>query len=250
MQPDNLFDQETWLEDWSVASGSHSQVLRVRNGLTPLCLAHGDSQLRWCFPPTWQGLLAMRPGVRRISGTAKVLPMPTCLVKLQFFIDRGISRPSFTHQVPPLSELRECGKVGNSTSAIESWYIAQAWKNSTAYKVFSCMLRGDESYRLLEFLHEHAFGGEKLQDLAPVYGVSVSHFRRLCHQALGGTAKSELRDWRVARALLSMVEGAHSLTSVAYEHGYSSSSHFSKEIRDRVGVAPSSLVDITRLPSE
>jgi len=47
-----------------------------------------------------------------------------------------------------------------------------------------------------------------------------------------------------------MVEGAASLTDVALEFGYASSSHFSKEIRELVGVAPSSLIDITRLSSE
>jgi hypothetical protein len=105
VQADNLFDQETWLEDWNVASGSHTQVLRVRNGLTPLYLEHRDCQQQWCFPPGWQGLLAMRPGMRRISGSARLLPMPTCLVKLQFFIDRGASSPAQSLQGPPLSGL-------------------------------------------------------------------------------------------------------------------------------------------------
>ncbi|PXX53978.1 transcriptional regulator, AraC family [Pseudomonas sp. LAMO17WK12:I10] len=250
MQPDSLVDQETWLEDWDLAVGSHTQVLRVRNGLTPLCLAHRDSGLQWCFPPGWHGLLATRPGVRRLSGMAHVMPTPACLVKLQFFVDCGAARPLLNQQVQPLCGLRIDDTSETSAMEIESWYVTQAWKNSSVYKAFSCLLRESESYRLLQFLLEHASAGEKLQDLAPVYGVSVSHFRRLCHQALGGTAKSELRDWRVAKALLSMVEGAHSLTSIAYEHGYSSSSHFSKEIRDLVGVAPSHLVDIIRLSSE
>ena len=41
-----------------------------------------------------------------------------------------------------------------------------------------------------------------------------------------------------------------SLTDVALEFGYASSSHFSKEIRELVGFSPSSLADITDLSSK
>lgn len=41
-----------------------------------------------------------------------------------------------------------------------------------------------------------------------------------------------------------------SLTDVALEFGFASSSHFSKEIRDLVGYSPSSLADITHLSSK
>ena len=47
-----------------------------------------------------------------------------------------------------------------------------------------------------------------------------------------------------------MAEGPASLTDVALEFGYASSSHFSKEIRELVGIAPSSLIDITGLSGE
>jgi AraC-like DNA-binding protein len=38
-----------------------------------------------------------------------------------------------------------------------------------------------------------------------------------------------------------------SLTDVALEFGFASSSHFSKEVRELVGFAPSNLADITCL---
>jgi AraC-like DNA-binding protein len=47
-----------------------------------------------------------------------------------------------------------------------------------------------------------------------------------------------------------MAEGTSSLTDVALGLGFASSSHFSTEIKEMVGTAPSSLVDITRLSSE
>ncbi|MEF9672999.1 AraC family transcriptional regulator [Pseudomonas sp. PCH446] len=47
-----------------------------------------------------------------------------------------------------------------------------------------------------------------------------------------------MRDWRTAKALLSMIGSECSLTDVALEFGYASSSHFSKEVRELLGVAP------------
>ena len=38
-----------------------------------------------------------------------------------------------------------------------------------------------------------------ITELAQRYGVSVSHFRRLCRQALGSAAKPALRGWRTGR---------------------------------------------------
>lgn len=63
------------------------------------------------------------------------------------------------------------------------------------------------------------------------YGVSYTHFRRLCSRALGGKAKSELRNWRMAQSLLNSVEGHENITQLAVNHGYSSPSHFSSEIK-------------------
>ena len=102
----------------------------------------------------------------------------------------------------------------------------------------------------MRFLLEQGTRSEKLTTLAQRYGVSVSHFRRLCHQALGSAAKPALRGWRTAQALLNMSLGDGSLTDVALEFGFASSSHFSKEIRELVGFTPSSLADITYLPGK
>ncbi|MGL6148964.1 MAG: helix-turn-helix domain-containing protein, partial [Plesiomonas sp.] len=77
-----------------------------------------------------------------------------------------------------------------------------------------------------------------------------SHFRRLCRHALGSAAKAELRDWRMARSLLDVVEGQENLTQVAIKHGYASSSHFSNEIRELLGVSPRGLSNIIQLASK
>lgn len=236
------------LEQWCAEAKSLDPAVRVLNSRQPLCLAHGDHTEQWCLPAGWKGLLAARPGLRVISGRAYVLPLPRLsLVKLQFFIDQAFPPARRTVGVPCVGMMREPDHHEPETArSLETWFIDQALQGASDYRRFAQLLRGGESYCLLGFLLEEGSKSAKLHDLASRYGVSVSHFRRLCHQALGGAAKPELREWRTARALLTMVERAHSLTDVALEFGYASSSHFSKDIRELVGVAPSSLIDITR----
>ena len=244
-------DSAVTLRHWCALVQSGEQVLRIRNGPDMLRLAHRENPASLCLPPGWQGLLVSRSGLQVLSGSGWVLPMSqTSLFKLQFFIDQGGVPGRRPARSEPWAVLGEGCSQGLAAPALESWYLTLALQGDVAYQAFAWHLRSSESYRLLGFLLEQGSGRQKLQDLAGRYGVSVSHFRRLCRQALGGAAKPELRGWRTARALLSMAEGAASLTDVALEFGYASSSHFSKEIRELVGVAPSSLIDITRLSSE
>lgn len=238
------------LERWSRQSQLTSKVIAITVGDQPLCVTDRDQAQPQVYPPGWQGLLAFRTGVTVIEGNARILPLMLAgLVKLQMFIDQAM--PSSVIQacqslaslvVPPDS--LSCDK------ALEHWYIARTLSGEPDAQVFAGLLRQGENYRLVHFLLMQGASSEKLGDLARRYGVSVSHFRRLCHHALGGAAKSEMREWRTAQALLAMTKGKQSLTDVALEFGFSSSSHFSKEIRKLVGVKPSSLIDITRLSSK
>ncbi|WP_338806798.1 helix-turn-helix domain-containing protein [Pseudomonas chlororaphis] len=239
------------LNDWCAEARLGEQILRIRTGCEALCLTHDESSVRWFLPPEWQGLLVLRPGLHVVGGDARLLPLSQInLIKLQLFIDRGADFTASAVRGEPWAALREDGVQDQKVAGLESWYLACALQGGKQYQAFAQQLRGSESYRLLGFLLEQGSSSEKLQDLALCYGVSVSHFRRLSRQAFGGCVKSGLREWRTAKALLSMAEGTGSLTDVAIEHGYASSSHFSKEIRELVGVAPSSLTDITRLLSE
>jgi len=187
-----------------------------------------------------------------VNGDAQIVaPNNGALVKLQVFIDQAM--PVVEHgRCLPLASLAVAPQVLSSEQTLRRWYISQTLAGSPESAAFARLLRQSESYRLVRFLLEQSAASEKLNDLARRYGVSVSHFRRLCHQALGGAAKPELREWRSAQALLSLAlsQGKSSLTEVALEFGFASSSHFSKEIRELVGVAPSSLIDITRLSSK
>ncbi|HGJ5897449.1 helix-turn-helix domain-containing protein [Arsenophonus apicola] len=72
------------------------------------------------------------------------------------------------------------------------------------------------------------------------YGVSETHFRRLCHQYLGLCGKKQLRSWRATSAILSIILKNKPLTNIALDYGFSSASHLSKEIKVIFGATPKS----------
>ena len=203
------------------------------------------------FPAGWEGLIAVSDTLKMSGGSVQVLPLcETLLVKLQVFIDLGDALTGPRSGLATWAMLPVACDIVRSHTALERWYIAQAMGGCPDYQAFADVLRHRESYGLVRFLLEQGTRSEKLTDLARRYGVSVSHFRRLCRQALGSATKPALRSWRTARALLNMSLQDGSLTDVALEFGFASSSHFSKEIRELVGFTPSSLADITYLPGK
>jgi AraC-like DNA-binding protein len=203
------------------------------------------------LPVGWQGLIALTHMPQISGGRLQVLPVCEApLVKLQAFIDLSDALCNQRTSQAPWATLPVDCDIVQSEKALERWHLEQVMAGGAAYQAFASVLRHNESYGLVRFLLEQGSHSEKLTDLAQRYGVSVSHFRRLCRQALGSAAKPALRGWRTARALLNMSLQDCSLTDVALEFGFASSSHFSKEIRELVGFSPSSLTDITHLPGK
>ncbi|KPA90820.1 MULTISPECIES: helix-turn-helix domain-containing protein [Pseudomonas] len=228
---------------------SAQRVSFVRAGDAGACLACDESMVGGYLPPGWQGLVVGRNALRVVSGDWCSAALPgTCLMKLQVFIDMGVTVERDRPCAQPWAVLPMPPAVSRSRACLERWYIERALRDDPDYRRFASVLRQSASYWLVRFLLEQGTASEKLIGLARRYGVSVSHFRRLCHQALGGAAKPELRDWRAAKALLRMIRGGGSLTDVALEYGYASSSHFSKEVRELLGVAPSRLLDLVEQP--
>ncbi|MGJ7515629.1 helix-turn-helix domain-containing protein [Pseudomonas baetica] len=222
-------------------------VLFLRVSESPACLVSQQFASTCWLPAGWEGLIAMS-GVVEVRGGVQALPIAQApLVKLQVFIDQGNALNDQRASEAPWAVLPVPGSTVQCQRPLERWYIEQAMIGGLAYQAFASVLRHTESYGLVRFLLEQGTHSEKLSTLAQRYGVSVSHFRRLCRQALGTAAKPALRGWRTAQALLNMSLQDGSLTDVALEFGFASSSHFSREIRELVGFTPSSLADISYL---
>ena len=119
----------------------------------------------------------------------------------------------------------------------ECWLIARVLGEGGRFRELLDFLLGQESYGVVRFLLCERAYPQSVAALAARYGVSQTHFRRLCRQALGCGLKRELRRWRAATAVLDVVEGRDNMTGVAMSNGFSSSSHFSSEIKDLFGIS-------------
>ncbi|WP_380178177.1 helix-turn-helix domain-containing protein [Kalamiella sp. sgz302252] len=191
-----------------------------------------------------QGILLLKSGaIKVISGEIKFTTLDfNRLAKLQVFVDKangggkGTEKASWSYLPVPM-------KKRPGAKELEYWLITQCMHNTPGIENFCAILRSSECYMIVHFLLNESRdnSGRRLQELCQQYGLSSSHFRRLTRKALGNSAKKELREWRLARALLEMYNEENNLTTVAMNHGYSSLSHFSNEVKEVIGVTPKRL---------
>ena len=105
-------------------------------------------------------------------------------------------------------------------------------------------IRNVESYWISHFLLSQVMNEDKESDshkignASKIYGVSESYFRKLCHHAFTRGPKKQLRLWRAAHSALQLIEKDNSISAIAGNNGYASSSHFSSEIKSLFGITP------------
>lgn len=105
-------------------------------------------------------------------------------------------------------------------------------------------IRSLESYWISYFLLSQMMDEDKEGDyqkisyVSKTYGVSESYFRKLCNDAFTQGPKKQLRLWRAAHSALQLIEKDNSISTIAGNNGYSSSSHFSYEIKTLFGITP------------
>ncbi len=123
-------------------------------------------------------------------------------------------------------------------SAFEGWFCSRVLEGDDALPPLLTVLRTQEAYKLVLFLLGAFDDGSSVAALAERYGVSTAHFRRLCRKIFGSGLKRKLRQWRAQNALHDVLSGDESLTTLAYQHGFSSSSHFAQEMKFHFGAGP------------
>lgn len=195
----------------------------------------------------WCGLLlADRTAITVLGGSLQYETVQVeCLIKLLAFLDEA-RRPTASVPKGPSADALSFPDLSpwRERRLCEAWFARQVMMSAMDVAPLLGFLRRTESYSLIRFLLAQSAMGEKLQNLCQQYGVSYSHFRRLCCHALGHSAKTDMRDWRMARALLEVAGSHESLTEIALRHGYSSSSHFSSEVKGLTGRSPRELTGL------
>lgn len=143
---------------------------------------------------------------------------------------RPASRSTFCVQEIP-------EKIGvDGPSATEHWLTLEIMQGNDNALVHH--LRRLEAYTLIAYLLQAPGNSAHLNELCVRYGLSYSHFRRLCHRALGCPVKPQLREWRAARTMLDLMITEYPVLAIALENGYASASHISKEIKQLFGITP------------
>lgn len=215
-------------------------LLEIPDGDCDIHVRWANESSRLTLSAGWRGMLLMRRlNLALRAGTARHQELPLfALAKLQVFIDesRGV-QVDYAQQQWAQIELNDFPHIGTCAD-IEQWMLGNYQSAPSQMNALAVFLRQTECYCLIRFLLNESVNNGKLNVLGARYGLSYSHFRRLCRNALGNSAKNELRGWRIARALLDMVEERQSLTEVAMRYGYASSSHLSNDVRDAFGVSP------------
>lgn len=207
-------------------------------------VAPGEPPWRVALSPLHACLvLAGRGQFRCLGGPVHCVSLPCAsLARLLAFVDAP-GAPSLLPlaQTPRLAlPLPLAAAAGGK--ALQYCLLASVLRRETTLQPLLSLLRQQESYSLVRFLDWRACATGSVAALGGEYGLSYSHFRRLCRQALGVGVKAAFKRWRAARALLRVVDGGISLTAAALDSGYSSSSQFSTEVRTLFGRSPRSLL--------
>lgn len=164
------------------------------------------------------------------------------MAKLQAFIDAGSRDCGKTRKREILYGFCPCKcPAPLLRKKFEYWLISQSVKKCAGMDNIVQLLRDNECYWIVNYLLTHSDEYKSLREIGGRYGLSVSHFRRLSKSALGNTAKVEMCDWRLIRAILDIMGDEQNLTSIAMKHGYASLSHFSGDVKNRFGIPPRDL---------
>lgn len=233
LQKDNVLtynDPQLWCISPDKQSGLQFKVSQANDRLTPRTHIYED------------GIIAFNARkISAIAGSATVWSADIVrMTKLQAFID-------FETPKIKTSNNRKRDTLGFSSCTFvkpPSHYFLTQWlcfqnahKNENSRKIIA-VLQNTEWYWVVHYLLTHASSEKSLQSLSEHYGVSVSHFRRLCKTALNQAAKVEICQWRLARSIIDVIEGDLSITEIAYKQGYASLSHFSNDAKINTGYSP------------
>jgi AraC family transcriptional regulator len=94
--------------------------------------------------------------------------------------------------------------------------------------------------QILEYIHAHLERDIKLADLAGLLGMSQFHFSHLFKQSIGTSPYQYLLQQRIERVKQLLKQTNRSIVDIAFECGFNSHSHLSKQFRQLTGMTPKS----------
>lgn len=228
------------------AKGRTLWLLRAQDGHTPLTIETATGRLTLApAPATHLVGLSRNARIHLLNDSAEMYDIGvSSLVKLIAFIDFSMS--GCAPATPPSIRRSATaffidGFSAPSCPLIQREFIGRLVEGDPQDAPLFNFLRATEAYWVVSFLLQQFAENKRVSDLGAQYGLSNAHFRRLCKHALGGSLKAELKRWRAASAVLRIIESEQTLTDIALDAGFASSSHLSREIKGLLGVPPSQI---------
>ena len=148
---------------------------------------------------------------------------------------------------------------GHTTEDIDTLLLSlcklcydQTWLNVSSPGLLQNKCSGFSDYRIrrsLQMMQNRISAEVEMEDIARAVGLSRPHFFKLFKKQLGVTPNVYLNTLRSERAIDELVNSEKSVTSIAYELGYSSQAAFTRFFSSNVGVAPSEYRRVADNPS-
>jgi AraC-like DNA-binding protein len=104
-------------------------------------------------------------------------------------------------------------------------------------------IRSERMSQVVRCIDECPQAFVRVSDAAALLGVSISRFQYLFREAVGMPFR-RYRLWRRMRIVLRMIADGGTLTTAAFEAGFSSSAHLSASFRETFGLSPSALISL------
>lgn len=92
--------------------------------------------------------------------------------------------------------------------------------------------------KALKYMRQHCSENPSRDEVAKVAGLSSAHFSRLFSSVTGNTFKKTLFDLKIKLAQDYLKESDLSITSIAFDVGFSDSNYFSSVFKKIVGLTP------------
>ena len=226
---------------WMVQASAQPAALQIKPG-------HADAE-KFYFNQDYPVIFyAINCSIVVLSGTVFVRDLHfRKFSKLQAFIDAASmlkTQKSHAEVCYGIKQLDD--KATFNSRTFEGWYLYQNTYHPESINCIANLFRYHESYRLVNYLLNQQDSHKTLIELGNKYGLSTAHFRRLSRAALGQAVKVEMSNWRMIRAVLDMIDSETNITMVAFNHGYSSLSHFSSAVKHTFNKPPKELIKIIK----
>ena len=128
----------------------------------------------------------------------------------------------------------------------------QTWHSVSSPGLLQNKCSSFSDYRIrrsLRMMQNRISAEVEMEDIARAVGLSRPHFFKLFKKQLGVTPNVYLNTLRSERAIDELVNSEKSVTSIAYDLGYSSQAAFTRFFSSNVGVAPSEYRRVADNPS-